>query len=79
MPRFAANLGFLFTEHAFLDRFGAARSAGFTAVEYAQPYAYPSAEIAKRLADHGLQCVLANLPMGDRSKGDFGIGCRPGR
>ncbi|HUL95551.1 MAG TPA: TIM barrel protein [Usitatibacter sp.] len=79
MPRFAANLGFLFTEHAFLDRFAAARAAGFEAVEYAQPYAYPAAEIAARLAGHGLRCVLVNLPMGDKSRGDFGIACRPGR
>lgn len=79
MPRFAANLGFLFTERPFLERFAAARAAGFTAVEYAQPYAYPAPEIAARLADNGLECILVNLPMGDRAKGDFGIACRPGR
>lgn len=79
MPRFAANLGFLFTEHPFLDRFAAAGAAGFKAVEFAQPYIHPSAEIASRLRDHGLEMILVNLPMGDRSKGDFGIGCRPGR
>ena len=33
MPRFAANLNFLFTELAFLDRFEAAAKAGFKAVE----------------------------------------------
>jgi hydroxypyruvate isomerase len=79
MPRFAANLGFLFTEHEFLDRFGAARAAGFRAVEYSQPYAWPAAEIATRLRDNELQCILMNLPMGDRAQGDFGIACRPGR
>ena len=79
MPRFAANLGFLFTEHAFLDRFAAARRAGFRAVEFAAPYAYPPEEIAMRLIDNGLECILVNLPMGDRAKGDFGIACRPGR
>ena len=79
MPRFAANLGFLFTEHAFLDRFAAARRAGFRAVEFAVPYDYPAAELAARIADNALQCILVNLPMGDRAKGDFGIACRPGR
>ena len=79
MPRFAANLGFLFTEHALLDRFAAARRAGFRAVEFAVPYDYPAAELAARIADNGLQCILVNLPMGDRAKGDFGIACRPGR
>lgn len=79
MPRFAANLGYLFTEHDFLDRFAAARRAGFRAVEFAAPYAYPPDEIAMRLIDNGLECILINLPMGDKSRGDFGIACRPGR
>ena len=77
--RFAANLGWLFPEHPFLERFAAARRAGFHGVEFAQPYEYPAAEIAARLAGNGLECVLINLPMGDKSKGDFGIACRPGR
>ena len=34
MPRFAANLSMLFTEHDFLDRFDAAATAGFKGVEY---------------------------------------------
>jgi len=79
MPRFAANLGFLFTEHDFLDRFAAARAAGFPAVEFSQPYAWPAAEIAARIREHDLQFILANLPMGDKARGDFGIACRPGR
>ena len=79
MPRFAANLGFLFTEHPFLDRFAAAARAGFRAVEFAAPYDYPAAELASRIADNGLECVLMNLPMGNRAKGDYGIACRPGR
>ncbi len=32
-----------------------------------------------RLLDNALECILINLPMGDRAKGDFGIACRPGR
>lgn len=79
MPRFAANLGFLFAEHDFLDRFAAARRAGFRAVEFAAPYPYPPEELAMRLLDNGLECVLANLPMGDRARGDWGIACRPER
>lgn len=79
MPRFAANLGFLFPEHAFLDRFGAARHAGFEGVEFASPYDFPPGEIAARLAEHALECVLFNLPMGDKARGDFGIACRPER
>lgn len=79
MPRFAANLSWLFTEHPFLERFAAARAAGFEGVEFPSPYAHPAAEIAARLREHDLQCVLFNLPMGDKARGDFGIACRPGR
>ena len=77
--RFAANLGWLFPEHPFLERFAAARATGFRGVEFSQPYEYPAKEIAARLKDNDLECVLINLPMGDKSKGDFGIACRPGR
>ena len=79
MPRFAANLGWLFTEHPFLERFAAASAAGFTAVEFASPYEHPAGEIAERLQRHAVRCILFNLPLGDKSKGDFGIACRPGR
>ena len=79
MPRFAANLGFLFTERPFLDRFAAAAAAGFRAVEFAAPYEHAPAEIARRLDEHGLECILFNLPMGDRARGDWGIACRPER
>lgn len=79
MPRFAANLQWLFTERPFLERFAAARAAGFRGVEFPSPYEQPAAAIAAQLAAHGLECVLFNLPMGDRARGDFGIACRPGR
>ena len=47
MPRFAANLSFLFTELPFLDRFEAASKAGFKAVEFLNPFDAPKAEIAR--------------------------------
>jgi len=75
--RFAANLGWLFPEHPFLDRFAAAARTGFRGVEYAQPYEFPATEVAARLRDNGLECVLINMPMG--GKGEFGIANRPGR
>lgn len=79
MPRFAANLGFLFPELPFLDRFAAAAKAGFTAVEYASPYEYPASELRARLDGNGLKQVLINSPAGDRSKGERGFACLPGR
>ena len=46
MPRFCANLNFLFTEVPLLDRFEAAAKAGFKAVEIGNPYEASAGEIA---------------------------------
>ena len=75
MPTFAANLTMMYVEHAFLDRFGAAADDGFDAVEFAFAYEHPRAEIAQRLADHGLQQVLINAPPGELLAGERGIAC----
>ena len=79
MPRFAANLSMMYTEHAFLDRFAAAAADGFEAVEFMFPYDYAPADIAMRLKDHGLQLVLFNAPPGDATKGERGLACLPDR
>ena len=77
MPRFAANLSLMYAEHPFLDRFGAAARDGFAFVECQFPYDAPAAQIAQRLAVHGLQQVLINAPIG--RPGDRGIAALPGR
>lgn len=79
MPRFCANLSFLFQEHEFLDRFAAAARAGFKAVEYISPYDHPAEELALRLTDNGLTQALFNLPLGDFDKGERGLAGLPGR
>jgi len=79
MPQFAANLTMLFNEHPFLDRFEAAAQAGFKAVEFLFPYAWPVAELQQRLKAHGLKLVLHNLPAGDWDAGDRGLACDPKR
>ena len=79
MPKFAANLSFLYNELPFLDRFEAAAKDGFKAVEYLFPYEWPEAELAARLRDNGLQQVLFNAPPGDWDGGERGIACLPGR
>jgi hydroxypyruvate isomerase len=79
MPRFAANLGWLFPELPFLERFGAARRAGFAAVEFPVPYEHPASAIAEALREHSLENNLFNVPSGDKSRGDFGLACRPER
>lgn len=79
MPRFAANLSFLFTEVPYLDRYDAAAKAGFKGVETLFPYDHPAAEIATRLKATGLSKVLINLPPGDWEKGERGLTSLPGR
>ncbi|MBW7900885.1 MAG: hydroxypyruvate isomerase [Rhodocyclaceae bacterium] len=79
MPRFCANLGFLFTEAAFEDRFERAARAGFAGVEYMFPYAHPAAELARLLRENGLQQALFNLPAGDWAAGERGLAALPGR
>jgi hydroxypyruvate isomerase len=79
MPRFAANLSFLWPELGFMERFGAAARAGFKGVEYLFPYDYPKDQIAEALARHQLAQVLHNLPAGDWAGGERGIACHPDR
>lgn len=79
MPRFCANLGFLFTEVDFEQRFECAARAGFRGVEYMSPYDYPAARLQALLAGAGLTQVLFNLPAGDWAAGERGIACLPGR
>src|SRR3954447_8421415 len=79
MPRFAANLSMMFQEHPFLERFAAARAAGFEGVEFLFPYAFDAAEIAARLRENGLTQALFNMPPGDWDKGERGLAAFPGR
>jgi hydroxypyruvate isomerase len=71
--RFAANLSWLYTDLPFLDRFAAAARDGFTAVECLFPHEHPTADIAARLRDTGLQMVLFNAAPGDWAAGERGL------
>lgn len=79
MPRFAANLSMMFTEHGFPDRFQAAADAGFAAVEFLFPYDHPAQEIARWCAAANVEQVLFNLPPGDWDKGERGLAALPER
>jgi hydroxypyruvate isomerase len=79
MPRFAANLSFLFTERPFFERFAAAKAAGFAAVEFHFPYEFDRAALAEVVLTSGLEVVLFNLPPGDWAAGERGIACHPRR
>lgn len=84
MPRFAANLSFLYPELPFLsesgrDRFTAAAEDGFAAVEALFPYAYSAQALHARLAQTGLRQVLFNAPPGDWQAGERGLAAVPGK
>lgn len=79
MPRFSANLSFLFPDLAFLDRLDAAAENGFRGVEYMSPYEYDVAEIKRRLRAHRLEQVLFNLPVGNFAAGERGYASDPDR
>ncbi|MBS0526686.1 MAG: hydroxypyruvate isomerase family protein [Proteobacteria bacterium] len=79
MPKLAANLSWIYQEVPFLQRFGAAASHGFKAVEILFPYEAPAKDIAAELKKHRLTQALFNLPAGDASKGERGFAALPGR
>ncbi|WP_300297288.1 2-oxo-tetronate isomerase [Ferrovibrio sp.] len=79
MPRFAANLSFLFQDLPFLDRFPAAADQGFAAVEFMFPYDHAPAAIAAAMRDAGLQVALFNAPPGDWTAGERGLASLPNR
>jgi hydroxypyruvate isomerase len=79
MPKFAANLSFMFQEIGFLDRFDAAARCGFKAVEYLFPYEHPSQAIVERLSHNRLVQALFNMPPGDWAAGERGLAALPGR
>jgi len=79
MPRFAANLNFLFTELPLLDRFEAAAKAGFSAVESTNLYDATAGEVAARLKANGLTLALFNMPTGDVAAGERGLTALAGR
>jgi hydroxypyruvate isomerase len=79
MPRFAANLSFLFTDLPLLDRFDAAAEAGFKAVESTNLYEASAGDVAARLKANGLTLALFNTPAGDAQAGERGLGALPGR
>ena len=79
MPKFAANLSFLFADVPFAARFARAAAAEFKGVEYLFPYEWSAAEIAGWLKTADLEQVLFNLAAGDWAAGERGLACLPQR
>jgi hydroxypyruvate isomerase len=74
MLKFSANLSVLFRELPLLERFAAARKAGFRASEIQVPYEFPASELARAAREADLPVVLINAPMGpDKAPG---MACR---
>jgi hydroxypyruvate isomerase len=78
MPRFAANLGHLFTEHPLLGRIDAAAAAGFKAIELQLPYDVPAADVKATIDRNDLTMLGVNTPRGT-GEGEFGLAALPGR
>lgn len=78
MPRFAANLGHLFTDRPLLARIDGAAAAGFAAIELQTPYDVPVAEVKAAIERNNLTILGINTPRGGR-EGDFGLTAVPGR
>ena len=79
MPRFSANLSYLFQELPLPDRINAAANAGFKGVEIQFPYDIAVAEIMAALEKNHVELVLINAPPGNWQAGERGLGALPGR
>lgn len=77
--RFSANVSILFKEVPFLDRFGLARDAGFSAVEFWWPSDESPGDVDEAVKDAGLETALFNFDAGDMAAGDRGLAGDPGR
>jgi hydroxypyruvate isomerase len=75
MFEFAANLSLMFCERPLLERFAAARAAGFDTVELQFPYTEDAARLAQAARDAQVDIVLINAPVTEQFP--FGIGCLP--
>ena len=64
MPRFAANLAYLFTERPLIERFAAAAASGFKAVELQFPYDHAPSAVKAELDRHGLVMLGINTAPG---------------
>jgi hydroxypyruvate isomerase len=79
MPRFSANISMLFTERDLLDRFAAARAAGFGAAEIQFPYDLAPADLRAAKEDAGIEIAVINISAGDLISGGPGLAAMPGR
>ncbi|CAG0917533.1 unnamed protein product [Notodromas monacha] len=78
--KLAANISMMFTEvGTLLERYGAAKCAGFSAVECAFPYDFSAEDVGRALETAGVEQVLINSPPGNLDVGELGLAALPGR
>jgi hydroxypyruvate isomerase len=78
MPRFAANLGYLFTDRGLLERIDAAAACGFKAIELQFPYDVSASAVKAAVERNKLTVLGINTPPGD-GEGEFGVAAVPRR
>jgi hydroxypyruvate isomerase len=78
MARFAANLTLLFNELPMLQRFEAAKRAGFQGVEILFPYDLAAPELRQAARQAGMDIVLINCPPPNWAGGPRGFAAVPG-
>ncbi len=79
MPRFSANLGFLWPDRPLLERIAAAGRAGFQAIELHYPYDVPAAALKAACARAGVRLLGINTNIEAGPNGHSGLAAVPGR
>jgi len=74
-----ANISLLFQDLPLLDRFQAAKTAGFETVEIQFPYSEKLSELIAAKRDAKVEVAMINLPAGDLAAGDVGLTAVTGR
>jgi hydroxypyruvate isomerase len=77
--RFCANVSILFKEAPFLERFGRAADAGFSAVEFWWPLGEDLHEVEAAIKEANLNVALFNFFAGDMPAGERGLLSDPAR
>ncbi|SFZ83041.1 hydroxypyruvate isomerase [Devosia enhydra] len=78
MPRFSANLGFLWADRPLLARIAAAGEAGFRAIELHYPYETPPQAVRDACAQTRVKLLGINTAIGSEPP-DSGLAALPGR
>jgi len=77
VPRFAANIAYLFLEKPLIERPSAAAAGGFRAVEGQFPYTTSPSALRDEIERHGLAMLGINTERG--GEGQFGLAAVPNR